>query len=138
MRYVLTLLVAAMALAGCQQKDQAKGPAPTGTPPPGPTDVQPVQRPLESLTPVSEPTPPPRKEIVSVRPVVRPTESTELTAPTPLVPGRGYTIQKGDTLFSISKKMLGEGKRWPDIKAMNPGLEESRLPVGKTINIPEK
>lgn len=65
--------------------------------------------------------------------------SSELSKPTPLVPGgKTYTIQKGDTLFSIAKKTMGDGKRWVDIKAANPGLNEKTLAVGKTINIPEK
>lgn len=49
-----------------------------------------------------------------------------------------YTIQKGDTLWSIAVSLLGDGQRWKDIKAANPGLDEKKLPIGKTISIPPK
>jgi len=49
-----------------------------------------------------------------------------------------YTIQKGDTLWSIAVKLLGDGQRWKDIKAANPSLDEKKLPIGKAITIPPK
>jgi len=49
---------------------------------------------------------------------------------------RSHTIIRGDTLWSISSKYYGDGKKFKDILAANPGLSESRLPLGKSIVIP--
>ena len=49
---------------------------------------------------------------------------------------RSHTIVRGDTLWSISSKYYGDGKKFKDILAANPGLSESRLPLGKSIVIP--
>ena len=49
-----------------------------------------------------------------------------------------YTIQKGDTLWSITVRCLGDGRRFREILAANPGLNASKLAVGQTINIPPR
>jgi len=56
--------------------------------------------------------------------------------PEPATAGRSHTIVRGDTLWSISSKYYGDGKKYRDILIANPGLTESKLSVGKTIMIP--
>lgn len=50
--------------------------------------------------------------------------------------GGSYTIQRGDTLGAISKRILGSSQRWREIADANPGLNPQRLNVGQTIVIP--
>lgn len=50
--------------------------------------------------------------------------------------GGTYTIQRGDTLFSIARRVYGNGSRWRDIVAANPGLVPEKLRVGQTIVLP--
>ena len=49
-----------------------------------------------------------------------------------------YTIQKKDTLWSIATRLLGNGQRYRDIIAANPGLDPKKLAVGQVIKIPPK
>ena len=56
--------------------------------------------------------------------------------PEPATAARSHTIVRGDTLWSISSKYYGDGKKYRDILIANPGLTESKLSVGKTIMIP--
>ncbi len=48
----------------------------------------------------------------------------------------GYTIKKGDTLWSIAKSSYGDGKQYTKIVSANPGLSPSGLRVGQQIVIP--
>ena len=47
-----------------------------------------------------------------------------------------YTIQKGDTLWNISKKFLGKGNRYKEIMALN-GLRTTGIKAGRTLKIPK-
>jgi nucleoid-associated protein YgaU len=47
-----------------------------------------------------------------------------------------YTVRQGDTLWSIAARHYGNGQKWRDVVAANPGISESRLPVGRTIVLP--
>jgi nucleoid-associated protein YgaU len=47
-----------------------------------------------------------------------------------------YTVQRGDTLWSIASRHYGNGQKWRDIVAANPGISETRLPAGRTIVLP--
>jgi len=51
--------------------------------------------------------------------------------------GLTHTIRKGETLWSLATKYLGHGRRWTEIVDANPGLQPKRLPIGKTIRIPQ-
>jgi 5'-nucleotidase len=91
-------------------------------------DVQPVGNPQPAPQPVisdsptytSTPTP-----VVSNEP-----------APAASAGQRSYTIKKGDTLYGIAVAHYGDGKQWTRIANANPGIDPSRLMVGKTIIIP--
>jgi LysM repeat protein len=47
-----------------------------------------------------------------------------------------YVVRSGDTLTSISARLLGDGDRWRELVAANPGLDPKRLFVGKSIRVP--
>jgi LysM repeat protein len=47
-----------------------------------------------------------------------------------------YTIQSGDTLGQIAKKLLGNEGRWTEIQRLNPGINPKRLQIGQVINVP--
>ncbi len=49
---------------------------------------------------------------------------------------QSHTVAAGDSLGEISMKYYGTSKRWKDIKAANPGLDEGNMPVGKVLVIP--
>jgi len=77
------------------------------------------------------------------RPVVRTSDkpkTTDRDIGKPVAPPMAttYTIKKGDTLWSIAKKHLGDGQRWRDIVAANPGLVPAKLRVGQKIALPKK
>lgn len=58
------------------------------------------------------------------------------SAATPGTPGGTYTIQKGDTLWTIAVKVYGNGQRWQDIAAANPNANPNRLIVGQKLTLP--
>lgn len=72
----------------------------------------------------------------------RPDFGTPATAPVasakpePQEKANVYTIQKGDTLWGISKKFLGRGNRYKEIMALN-GLKSTGIKAGRTLKIPK-
>ena len=46
-----------------------------------------------------------------------------------------YWVQSGDCLFSIARQVLGDGNRYPEIKALN-GMTTDILLPGQRIRIP--
>lgn len=47
-----------------------------------------------------------------------------------------HVVSRGETLSSIARKYLGEGGKWSDIAAVNPGLDPNRLRPGQEIFLP--
>ncbi|MEM7576271.1 MAG: LysM peptidoglycan-binding domain-containing protein [Planctomycetota bacterium] len=54
------------------------------------------------------------------------------------LPGSGgsYTVQKGDTLWSIAAQVYGDGQKHREILAANPQVNPNRLLVGQTLVMP--
>jgi nucleoid-associated protein YgaU len=51
-----------------------------------------------------------------------------------------YVIQKIDKggYYAIARRELGDVTRWKEIKALNPGVDPTKLRVGQVINIPPR
>lgn len=67
-------------------------------------------------------------------PPAPPPQGPALPTPAPRVEGTRYTIQRGDTLYSIAR---ANGVLWSDIMRVNPGLDPRDLTVGQAIIIPQ-
>lgn len=52
--------------------------------------------------------------------------------------GKTYTVVKGDCLWSIAKKILGNGGRWPEIQALNKDKvsNPNRIYPGQVLTLP--
>ena len=49
---------------------------------------------------------------------------------------RTYIVQRGDTLWSIANRELGDGQRWRDIRDANPTIDADNLPIGAELRLP--
>ncbi|PZM65341.1 LysM peptidoglycan-binding domain-containing protein [Paenibacillus dendritiformis] len=63
---------------------------------------------------------------------------TSKTRPNEKQPPKTYTVQKGDYLWAIAKKTLGDGSRWKEIKNLNnmSDADLKNLKVGRVLKIP--
>ncbi len=50
--------------------------------------------------------------------------------------GETYTVQSGDTLYSIAEDVYGDGNRWTEIAEANGIDDQSGLTVGEELDIP--
>lgn len=50
--------------------------------------------------------------------------------------GGSYTVQRGDTLGKIAKRVLGSSQKWREIARANPSINPNKLNVGETLVIP--
>jgi nucleoid-associated protein YgaU len=126
MRYAVTLLVLlTVAVVGCKPKPTG----PVTTVEPEPTTLEPI--PPGDTAPMTYPPP------VSATPSPGP-RRFETVPPVAPAAANTYTVQKGDTLWSIAQRFLGDGQRWREIVDLNPGLEPAKLKVGQVILLPAK
>mgnify|MGYP002623150627 CR=1 FL=1 len=49
---------------------------------------------------------------------------------------RTYTVRKGDTLWSIARRELGDPQRHAEIQALNPGIDPRKLAIGTQLRLP--
>lgn len=72
------------------------------------------------------------------RPTVSQSQAQRTEAPSPTNAPRTYTVQSGDTLSAISRRVYGTPSRWIDIYQANRDRlsSESALRVGQEIRIP--
>lgn len=66
----------------------------------------------------------------------RPASSPRETVATP-AGGKSYTVAKGDTLYSIARKELGNGNRWREIKTLN-RLASENVAAGTVLALPSR
>ena len=96
----------------------------------------PIEPPIAQVAPINDTiTPDPIRPDPVPQPLVVVTEAPPTA---PLAADGTYTIKKKDTLWSIASRRLGNGQRYRDILAANPGLDAKKLPVGKVITLPPK
>lgn len=120
-RLTTALMIVCMGTAiGCSRK--AKPELAAVPPPAEPVEVQDYNAGSYGAQPVQfEPVAP-----AAPQPVAAPVAQAQGT----------YTIQKNDSLWKIAERHYGSGQRWVDIANANPGLEPTKMPVGKTIVLP--
>jgi nucleoid-associated protein YgaU len=90
--------------------------------------------PLANVEPIDNGTGSASVDPIMVTPPV--TTPDPVVAPAPA--GTTYTIKKKDTLWSIAAAHLGNGQRYREILAANPGLDAKKLAVGQVIKLPPK
>jgi nucleoid-associated protein YgaU len=60
------------------------------------------------------------------------------TRPSPAPAHTTYTVQRGDTLGTISQRVLGTSRRWREIARLNGIEDEDHLVVGRVLKIPRR
>jgi len=64
---------------------------------------------------------------------------TEPAWDAPQVPGETVRVGRGDTLWKIAARHLGNGNQWPKIAAANPALQDpNRIQPGQQLRLPVK
>lgn len=131
LRLILPTLLVVLAFTGCKMRQSSR----VADVPPPPTNYD-------------MPTPPPATSadpfVVPTNNAPAPTAPTPVVAPVPLetpgatsgAAGGTYVVQKGETLWKIATKVYGDGQRWKDIAAANPGLNPNAIQAGQTITLP--
>jgi 5'-nucleotidase len=74
---------------------------------------------------------------VAVAPVSRITPMVSTTPSVKTIGEKTHTVRHGETLFSIAKATYGDGKKWKEIVAANPGVSPSKLKVGQVLVMPQ-
>jgi LysM repeat protein len=121
------LPLVAAAMTGCQNKS---GGVPMSS---SAMDVsaQPVYN-----TPAPSYTAAPVQPVYDSAPVVASSVTPAYASSSSALGGGTYVVKKGDTLYGISRTHYGDGKKWQQIAAANPGLSPTSLKVGQTITLP--
>lgn len=133
MRYVLTVAVvlAAMGLGCEQQKPDPQPPLNkpmTTTKPPEPVGRLPA--------PMVEPVKPAEDRVWPKPLITTPPPPGGVGIAKPPAGGNVYVVKKGDTLWAIAKRQLGDGQRHKEILSLNPGLTPSAMKIGQVLKMP--
>lgn len=62
----------------------------------------------------------------------------ELVAPQPAASAAGYVVARGDSLWKIARKQLGDATRWKEIAELNRLANPGALNVGQTLALPAR
>ncbi len=94
---------------------------------------------LESSELAYEEPAPRRPTVIEEPPVTPPPPPPPPPEPAGMT-GQTYTVQRGDTLYSIARRFYGDGKLWTRIDAANRGKYKSHtdIPVGTVLVVPPK
>ncbi|WP_126427363.1 LysM peptidoglycan-binding domain-containing protein [Brevibacillus marinus] len=127
---------------------------------PGPSLVDAAQTPAKPETspsdavPQQQDSPPPRPHSAAERPLPQTEELTAAPAGKPQTDAGGspsapprsnstavprvikHTVEKGDTLFSLSRRYYGNNQGWQRIARYNGLNPDDPLPIGKVLSIP--
>ena len=123
LKLLVPTLFAATLLTGCQYFQRDSGVADV---PPPPASYEPAPADPFAPSPGYAPAPAPAP-VVAAPPA----------ASAPVVAGGGtYVVQRGETLWQIATRVYGDGQRWRDIAAANPGVNPDRIQAGQTIVLP--
>lgn len=96
----------------------------------------PVAAVAEVSEPVASPTSEPAQELPMPHeelPIAPPAEASPLPPPARHV----YVVQEGESFYSISKKLFGTVRYFPDIQRANPDIDPKKLRPGMRVAIPE-
>ena len=130
-----SLVVLAGITTGCSNKNKGSAKGNNGSltdvPPAAPTHQQVAYQPPAAYQPAYQQ--PQQVTPVSYEPVVA--EPAVSTTPAS-ASNKKYTVQKGDTLWSIAQKNYGDGKQYKKIVSANPSIKGERVLAGQTITLP--
>ena len=136
MKWSVVLLLGIVA-AGCQNQSKQGGagetvagasPAVLNVMAPAPASNAAPAQPTQVAPPSAEPIAAPAAAV---------TPAPAAPASPASVASANYTVRKGDTLFRIAKDRYGDGKKWQQIAAANPGVTPASLKVGQTLVMPQ-
>jgi nucleoid-associated protein YgaU len=108
----------------------AQAPEPAPVEPPKPAAVEPAK---PEAAPGEAPKPAEQAEKPKSKPKVAAEEESAASGA-----AGTYTIRAGDTYRSIARKRLGGSSHWYALVKANPGVDQHRLSVGQTINLPDR
>lgn len=111
---------------GCDDNKATKK-STTELPPPAPIEQAPISAPA--------PAPAPMPVAVEPAPMPAPAHGAAKGGGAAKA-GGSYVVQKGDTLYGISRKVYGSNARVKDIIAANPGIDPNAIKVGQKIVLP--
>jgi len=128
------LLSVLLVAAGCQQTettaDVAPAPPPddlyASAPPPAPEPILTPTTQTEPITATPAYTPQASPSSITVAPQINVTNGTP----------NNYTVQRGDTLWSIARKVYGNGQKWQQLASANAISDPTKLRVGQTLVVP--
>ena len=124
---VLAAATATMWLSGC-----TPSPAVTGS-----AEMTALEKPADELmpAPAPQPTKPGHRES-GYAPATAPGSGPTGTMVRPAGAPATYTVQKGDSLYSIARKLYGDQKRFKDLAQANNISDPNKITVGQVLTVP--